>query len=440
MCFPPALQIGRRTIRAAVRLVGTVPRGASLLFLLSIAGAPACSHAQAHPSVCSEGTGSFAATYATGVSVDVGAARRDGLATRLCQAALHWEKRTLAVASGAMIVDVDAFGIDIGFGTPVVTFEVKQAKDDCCSAFLVYSLQKPPKLLRTITGGEFFRSADVSLNGQIAVWVNDAVALTNFDTPNMRRPEFGPTVALRIMHGRLLDAGAEYQDYFDQQIAAARGSLTAASLEDFKTTDGLLASTTYFSPEEQHRAEQLQRTKIAVLRIVWSYLYSGREQKAWSTLAELWPARDVDRIRGEIERARASGILTQLAGAAPHARRAPGTVKVYDLRKETQPEPEFMGRRHIPAPTNAPILPPQPIMLDRLVPLGVTEADLPDTEVLELVVDSAGKVRSVEPAELGDPNFTPSLKSDALNWKFVPALNQGQPVASRIFLLITPKR
>jgi len=56
--------------------------------------------------------------------------------------------------------------------------------------------------------------------------------------------------------------------------------------------------------------------KAKVLEIVWSYLYSGREQEAWRSLADMWPALDVDRIRAAILNARARGIRAQVDGVS----------------------------------------------------------------------------------------------------------------------------
>jgi len=42
---------------------------------------------------------------------------------------------------------------------------------------------------------------------------------------------------------------------------------------------------------------ELVTTKIQVMKIVADYLYSGRDQEAWETLSEMWPAQDMSRIR-----------------------------------------------------------------------------------------------------------------------------------------------
>jgi len=57
--------------------------------------------------------------------------------------------------------------------------------------------------------------------------------------------------------------------------------------------------------------------------------------------------------------------------------------------------------------------------------------------LVELVIDSAGKVRSAESAA---PAFDASLKSEVGRWKFVPAFDGGHGVASHVYMLVSQKR
>src|SRR5580700_3159072 len=88
-----------------------------IVFLgLFFAGMSVC-HAQVDPVVCSAGDGSFETAFHTGVKVEVGPARRDGLAVRMCQGTLSWDKQqVLVVAPSAFEVDIDALGVDLGLG------------------------------------------------------------------------------------------------------------------------------------------------------------------------------------------------------------------------------------------------------------------------------------------------------------------------------------
>ena len=409
---------------------------ASLVLFCALASA--C-HAQTGGVVCRDGTGNFESPFVTGVTAQVGAARKDGLATRFCAASLLWDKGKTAVATGIAQADVDAFGIDLGLGTPVVAFQVKKTNGECCMTLQIYSLRKPPKLLRTITGGNFFSSADTDLDGQIEIWTNDAASLIDFENPEFAAPEVAPTVILRFVHGRLLDVSSEFQSYFDGQIATLRSALDAHDLLNFKNSNGRLPPTAYFSPEDLRRSENLLRTKIKVLQIVWSYLYSGREEDAWKSLADMWPPADLARIRAAIVAARARGIRAQADGvSAKISSGAEKTTEIVDARTlhVVQPGIKFSGRTV--EGKGSEIILPEPILIERRAPQNPSEDTLPDSELLlDLVIDSAGKVRS---AQSDEPSFNTSLKSETPRWKFVPAFRSGRAVASRIYFIVSPKR
>src|SRR5438309_489816 len=166
-------------------------------------------------------------------------------------------------------MDLDAFGIDLGLGLPVATFQMKKANTECCMTLQIFSLRKPPKLLRTITGGSFFSTADSDLDGQIEIWTNDAAALDGFEGAAEGRPDLTPAVALRFVRGQLLDVSSEFQGYFDAEIARVRSELEAADLHDFKNSSGRLLPTAHFSLEDLRRSDRLERTKERVVQIDW---------------------------------------------------------------------------------------------------------------------------------------------------------------------------
>ena len=74
---------------------------------------------------------------------------------------------------------------------------------------------------------------------------------------------------------------------------------------------------------------------------------------------------------------------------------------------------------------------------DRAPPEG-QEGPLDRKELhVELVVDSAGKVRSVKPA--GDTKFVEQyVRVSASRWKFIPAFRNDRSVASRMHTAISP--
>ena len=79
--------------------------------------------------------------------------------------------------------------------------------------------------------------------------------------------------------------------------------------------------------------------------------------------------------------------------------------------------------------------PPVAILLWR-PPLSPSQQSLARSqETLQLVIDQAGKVHS---AELVFPNEDPELMNATKNWKFIPAIKDGQPVAYTMKLDVSP--
>jgi len=380
--------------------------------------------AQDHDVLCIDGSGSFQAEFHTGVTVQV-RARTGDLATRTCEATLAWNKDSLIIATNASQLDVDTFGVDLGLGVSVTTFQVKKSGNECCLEYQVYSLERPPRLLRTVTGGEFFSAADTDLDGRLEIWTNDAAAVEGLENLGPAELDSAPTIVLRFEHGELLDASSEFQPYFDREIAGLRKEIDSDSLRDFKSSDGKLSPNASFSAERLHH---LRGVKAKILEIVWGYLYSGREQQAWRALAEMWPAADVARIHAAILNGRARGISTLVNGVS-NAR--PGNrqkrVQIFDAIGES-------------ASGKLEVTPPAPIMLRRPPLVGTPDKDLLQSELLlELVIDSAGKVRSAEPA--GKAQSVDAVLIHAVNgWKFIPAFKAGRAVASRMRLAVSRRQ
>src|SRR5258708_34785328 len=164
-----------------------------------------------------------------------------------------------------------------------------------------------------MTGEDFFSGSEPDLDGGVEIWSDDAGAIAGFETFVLGEFDAPPTIVLRFEQGRLLDVSSEFQTYFDDEIANIREKIDPQDLLEFKSSNGALTPPTALSAEQLHR---LRRVKARVLEIVWSYLYSGREQEAWSSLAEMWPAADVERIRTAVLDARTHGIRAQVDGVS----------------------------------------------------------------------------------------------------------------------------
>ena len=329
----------------------------------------------------------------------------------------------LVVAESVSQIDLDAFGVDLGDGIPVAAFQIKKSESDCCMDYAIYSLNKPSRLLRAITGGGYFSASDIDLDGSVEIFTDDAAAVDGFEKLTLGELDSAPTLIFRFVNGQLLDVSAEFQSYFDHQIAGIRSKLDSHDLDDFKNSDGALtAIPTRLSTQRLH---DLRMVKIKVLEIVWSYLYSGREQEAWRSLADMWPAADVDRIRATLLTMRARGIHRQVDGvSAPLPAHKKKHTQIFDAVRMSE------------SGSTLQVVPPEAILLQRPpVAYQHEQAEL----LLELVVDRAGKVRSAEP--VGKVKWVdPELLGAALNWKFIPALKGGRAVASRLRIAVSPKQ
>ncbi len=378
--------------------------------------------AQDHEVLCSDGEGKFHAEFQALVTVTVGAAKSGGLSTRSCEATLSSNKQAVTVATNAAQADLDAFGIDLGLGVPIAAFQIKNSANQCCMEYKLYSLDKSPRLLRTITGGDFFSAGDTDLDGRVEIWTTDAAAVNGLERLDLAELDSAPTLMLRFEHGELHDVSSEFQTYFDQQIASLRKQLAPEDLRDFNDSDEILSANAPAAAERMHRMRQV---KIKILEIVWNYLYSGRETQAWSALAEMWPDGDVARIRAALVDARARGILAQVA-TAPSGRPAKKGkgVRIFDAEIQSSG-----GKTEV--------TPPVPILLRRPPPPeSSNEASLPSEVLLELTIDSAGKVRSAGRAG-NSKSLDAALLQATTAWKFIPAFDAGRPVASRTRLAIS---
>jgi hypothetical protein len=392
--------------------------------------APQLCFAQTRYVVCDEGFGSFETEFVSGVTVTVGAAKSGGLAQRACDGSLAWDGQVLPVASEASQVDIDTLGADIGLGAPVVAFQVKKSSADWDMTYRIYSLNKPPRLLRTIVGGDFFRASDTNFDSRIEIWTADAKAVNGFDGLDPAELDFAPTVVLRFEQNKLLDVSAEFQPKFDEQIAEMRAELKAQELSDFQSSDGKLALPQSLTVAETTRIHRLRETKVKVLEIVWSYLYSGRDKEAWQNLADMWPSEDLARIRAALLNLRDRGIRSQVDGVSTRAPRIHFKQHAYVFDAVTEPPQVKAG--HFPLVDTR----PQPILVRRPPATGSQEALPHSHQMIELVIDAAGKVWSAEP--LGDSDKELALA--AKGWKFIPAFCGGRAVASRLRIDTSPAR
>lgn len=404
---------------------------ASLLTALFIhpAAAPAAeTHFPANPTrflVCDKGSGSFRGKLPDQVphpwtTVSVAASKKSQFAARTCDAQINWGGGNVTIASDVSQADIDVMGVDLGFDSLVIAFQIKSSDTDPHIRYEIYSLTGPPKLLRTITNEDYFSAADTRLNGSIEIWTTDAAAVDGFE--NLPRAAFDvpPAMILRFEDKKLIDVSSEFRPYFDQQIAALRSGLDTQQLDTFKNSDGVLSG---IAPPADSRPTGLLATKVKVLEIVWAYLASGREQEAWGALTQMWPASDAGRIRAAILKARAAGLRSQVDGVSgklPPKQKEHAYVYWHLIPLDNHDLPAEMRERSVDA---------VPSRLVWMVAPPRNPENWGQGKHVELVIDEAGKVRSVKMKEKEKDEADEDWINAAAAWKYIPAYKDGKPVA-----------
>jgi hypothetical protein len=392
--------------------------------------APGLTWCHAEDITCENGNGEYSTRFASGVTVSVGAIKTGAFAERACSAKLVWEAHETPVVSDAGVVAIDVLGADLGFGKPVVAFQIDKSGSGSKRAYEIFSLNKPPRLLYTITGGDTYSAADTDLDDRVEIWTDDAVGVDGFERLPRADLDLVPTVVLRLEKNYLVDVSAEFRSHYDAQISNVRAHLDPRDQADFKRSDGVLSPSVSRPGDELHR---LIRTKIAVLEIVWSYLYSGREREAWSALEDMWPSSDVERIRAAILNARRHGILHGVDHASHGASRGHHAT-IYDATGISYVQASVNPVNGAPVPNSEPpIIQPKSILLRRPPP-PEGESISREEEVVELVVDAAGKVHSAKIVDGSDKK----LVEAAMGWHFIPAFREERPVACRFRLRVWP--
>ncbi len=388
---------------------------------------------QSRQLVCNGGIGRFDMTSSGGVAVQVGAVASGGFSTRACEAVLRWNKGRIVAVQRAAQVDIDVLGADLGFGVPVVAFEVRQAKDDRLASYQIWSLEKTPRLLETLTGAGSYRALDAGLNRHVSIWATDVAAMDDLSTLTHTTPASPPVAVFAFRRGRLVDVSAWYRSDYDQKIATLRRELTLGG------------------------RVQRRETEAEVLEIVWAYLYSGRQEQAWGELEKAWPESNVEQVKAAILAAYDQGIAAQATKTATGKLSAKWTEPaiVYQYLKPGSEDDQNSGmptynalgtagpgavnvkeQAYDPKQFEADVE-PKPILLWRPPPSEAEQALLQHEETVLLTIDEAGKVHS---AKMLVPDSDPELLQAAANWKFTPAIRDEKPVAYKLKLDVALRR
>ena len=197
----------------------------------------------------------------------------------------------------------------------------------CCYVYEIVSLEKRPRILHTFQNPlpiRFERHAD----GSTLIYAVDGV-FDYFIVPHS--DAVIPQVVLKLKGNDLVDVSADYPEIYDREIEQMRSELAADEVAKLRNAD-------YHNKLYSDHVAAAHK----VLTIVLDYVYSGREEKAWQALQEMWPAGDVSRVKSLILERRDRGILSNLAcdcRPAAIARRAPRARKASP--PEEAPDPRI---------------------------------------------------------------------------------------------------
>lgn len=176
-------------------------------------------------------------------------------------------------------------------GTNDLVIETSTLGAHCCWTYYIATQLPAPHLAAKVSNQypvEFIDYRGIELNDLVT---RDGGFIDFESLPYNLVP--APTVYIRFVRGKPADIGSLFKAQYDEEIAQARARIKPNALQ-------------YFHSRNIYDDLELASD---VLRIVLAYLYSGREEQAWKELAAMWPPADVERIKGEILKARAKGIL-----------------------------------------------------------------------------------------------------------------------------------
>jgi hypothetical protein len=112
--------------------------------------------------------------------------------------------------------------------------------------------------------------------------------------------EHAPEARVMVQEGKLVDVGREYRAHYDRTIRQLHGSLSGPTIRKFRA--GKLEN------EDDRKS-----VAAKVVKIVGSYLESGRSEDAFRDLGRLWPESDVERVRQAILAAIEKGTAKRIA-------------------------------------------------------------------------------------------------------------------------------
>ena len=203
-----------------------------------------------------------------------------------------------------------ATGEDVnGDGQPDVVLETRAAAGKCCYGYYVLSLADPPGLLRSFSVSVPLTFEDRDGGGKVEISAAENAfdsieGLSTTDSPH-------PLVIFRLKGTTLYYVSPAFWHEYEADIAQARGQISKSELNDMLMSE--MPDAKPASPDEHDpKAEKYLHIRGLVLQIALDYLYGGRGQQAWDTIADMWPENDRRRIRQVILKGRTEGVLREI--------------------------------------------------------------------------------------------------------------------------------
>jgi hypothetical protein len=190
-------------------------------------------------------------------------------------------------------------GADLnGDGKPELVLSGYSGGLHCCYVYEVVSLGRTPQVLHTFANPvpiTFEKQPDGTALIRAVDGVFDYFIVPHTDAVI-------PQLVLKPEGNNLVDVSAQYPELYDKEIEQARNQLTPDELERFRKSNF----------HDKLFTDQIPTVR-KVLTIVLNYVYSGREDKAWQALDDMWPENDVARMKSLIAERRHRGMLANLA-------------------------------------------------------------------------------------------------------------------------------
>ena len=272
-------------------------RPLKIIAILCLVASATSSFARSDES-CNDGAGRFERKFGN-YALQVSPAQGE---ERTCRAVLRSaDGREVFSASDTTITLEPISGSSVtNDGERSVVLEGFSGGAHCCWRYWIVDVGNPARLVKEIgnqTGIAFEHERD----GRVVMKTGDGAFDYFDDLAHAFSPI--PLVYLQLEKTTLKDVSPQFLQVYDRNIEEMRQLLTPEKLERF--TSGQLPAATLGDADVDWMT-----TKSHVLMIVLDYLYSGREQQAWNTLDEMWPANDRERISQLIVETRAKGVLS----------------------------------------------------------------------------------------------------------------------------------